>query len=123
VNIRQHKFVSEYLIDSNATRAAKAAGYSKKTAEQIGSRLLRNIEVREEIDRETTLLCTKLQITAGYVIEGIRDIVESSRKVGQWSTALKGYELLGKHLKLTEVTGTDGSAVKIILHGGKNNGE
>ncbi len=82
--------------------------------------------MRKSIERQRCFAQT-LQITAGYVIEGIRDIVESSRKVGQWSTALKGYELLGKHLKLftdkTEVTGTDGSAVKIILHGGKNNGE
>jgi phage terminase small subunit len=127
MNIRQRKFVNEYLIDSNATRAAKAVGYSKKTASSIGQRLLKNVEVREEIDREIALRCTKLQITADSVIEGIKEIIDNSRKVGQWATALKGYELLGKYLKLftdkTELAGTDGSAVRIILHGGKNDGE
>jgi len=29
---KQKRFVEEYLIDLNATRAAKAAGYSEKTA-------------------------------------------------------------------------------------------
>ena len=60
-------------------------------------------------------------------IEGIRSIVDRAERTGQFTVALKGYELLGKHLKLftdkTEVTGADGSAVKIILHGGKKNVE
>ena len=54
-------------------------------------------------------------------------MTKRAQATGQFGAALKGYELLGKHLKLftdkTEVTGADGSAVKIILHGGKNNGE
>jgi phage terminase small subunit len=39
---RQKRFVDEYLVDLNATRAAKRAGYSPKTtsAQVIGSRLL-----------------------------------------------------------------------------------
>lgn len=37
---RQLVFVEEYLVDSDAKRAAIAAGYSPKTAEAIGSQLL-----------------------------------------------------------------------------------
>ena len=33
---KQKRFVEEYLIDLNATQAAIRAGYSPKTAEQIG---------------------------------------------------------------------------------------
>lgn len=33
---KQRRFVDEYLIDLNASRAAKAAGYSEKTAYGIG---------------------------------------------------------------------------------------
>ena len=39
---RQTQFVNEYLVDSNATRAAKAAGYSPSNAAPEGSRLLKN---------------------------------------------------------------------------------
>lgn len=37
---RRARFVKEYLIDLNATRAAEAAGYSPKTATMQASRLL-----------------------------------------------------------------------------------
>lgn len=34
---KQRRFVEEYAIDGNATRAALVAGYSKKTAARTGS--------------------------------------------------------------------------------------
>ena len=37
---RQQRFVEEYLVDLNATQAAIRAGYSPKTANEQGSRLL-----------------------------------------------------------------------------------
>ncbi len=40
---KQARFVEEYLIDLNATQAAIRAGYSAKTAEVQGSRLLGNV--------------------------------------------------------------------------------
>ena len=46
---RQDIFVEEYLIDLNATQAAIRAGYSVKTAEQQGSRLLSNVKVQTKI--------------------------------------------------------------------------
>ena len=36
LNARQQRFVEEYLVDLNATQAAIRAGYSKKTAREIG---------------------------------------------------------------------------------------
>ena len=46
---RQEKFCVEYLIDLNATQAAIRAGYSKRTAEALASRLLRNVNIRSRI--------------------------------------------------------------------------
>lgn len=45
----QLRFVDEYLIDLNATRAAEAAGYSKRTARQQGARLLTNVDIAAAI--------------------------------------------------------------------------
>ena len=39
---KQQRFVDEYLIDLNATQAAIRAGYSAKTADVQGSRMLAN---------------------------------------------------------------------------------
>lgn len=51
MNARRKRFVDEYKIDLNATQAAIRAGYSEKTAYSIGQQLLKNIEVRAEIDK------------------------------------------------------------------------
>ena len=42
---RQRRFADAYLASPNATRAAEAAGYSKKTAYSQGQRLLKNAEI------------------------------------------------------------------------------
>ena len=46
---RQSKFIDEYLIDLNATQAAIRAGYSEKTAEWVGPRLVSKSHVADAI--------------------------------------------------------------------------
>jgi phage terminase small subunit len=49
LGVRQERFVEEYLVDLNAKQAAIRAGYSPKTAEAQGSRLLSNVKVHRVI--------------------------------------------------------------------------
>ena len=49
---QQRLFVAEYLKDNNATRAAIRAGYSKKSAEQIGYQLLQKTSVAQAIAQQ-----------------------------------------------------------------------
>lgn len=49
MNSRQKLFVTEYLVDFNATQAAIRAGYSEKTSYSQGQRLLKNVEVKNAI--------------------------------------------------------------------------
>ncbi len=51
LNERQARFADEYIIDLNATQAAIRAGYSKKTAYSQGQRLLKNVEIKQMIDK------------------------------------------------------------------------
>ena len=46
---RQARFVEEYLVDLNAKQAAIRAGYSPKTAEVQGSRLLSHAKVQRAV--------------------------------------------------------------------------
>ena len=48
---KQQAFVDEYLIDLNATQAAIRAGYSAKTADQQGSRMLANVKVQQAVSQ------------------------------------------------------------------------
>jgi phage terminase small subunit len=65
---KQERFVAEYLIDGNATQAAIRSGYSAKTAQEQGSRLLSNAMVKAAIDAGQTKLLEKLDITAERVL-------------------------------------------------------
>ncbi|WP_198164195.1 terminase small subunit, partial [Bradyrhizobium jicamae] len=47
---KQQRFVETFLLDLNATQAAIRAGYSERTANQQGPRLLDNEDVRKAID-------------------------------------------------------------------------
>ena len=51
---KQQVFVMEYMNDFNATRAAQAAGYSKRTAYSIGQENLKKPEIRQAIDAAMT---------------------------------------------------------------------
>lgn len=47
---KQKRFVREWLVDMNGTRAAIRAGYSEKSAAQTASRLMKDPAVREYRD-------------------------------------------------------------------------
>jgi phage terminase small subunit len=66
---KQERFVEEYLIDLNATQAAIRAGYSPKTADQQGSRMLKNVKVLEAIQVAKGKLSEKAELTAEWTTD------------------------------------------------------
>lgn len=68
---KQALFVQEYLVDLNATRAYKAAGYSQKSAEVCASQLLRNPKVQAVIAKKTDKRMDRLEISADRVLQEI----------------------------------------------------
>ncbi|MGR9076247.1 terminase small subunit [Rhizobium leguminosarum] len=71
---KQKRFVAEYLIDLNATQAAIRAGYSAKTAQQQGSRLLSNVVVQEELARQQSKVAERLEITKERIVDELAKI-------------------------------------------------
>jgi len=71
VKQRRTRFVKEYLIDQNATRAAIAAGYSEKTAKAQGSRLLTDVDLQAEIEAANNKVNAKLDLTIERVKQEI----------------------------------------------------
>ena len=77
---RQELFVSEYLLDLNATKAAIRAGYSSKTAHSCGPRLLDNVAVSAAIAAAKQARSQATAIDAAYVL---RQAVEIHRRCMQ----------------------------------------
>lgn len=69
LNLRQRRFVAEYLTDFNATQAAIRAGYSARTAASQGERLLRNVEIAEAVAQAAQQTATKLELTRERVLQ------------------------------------------------------
>jgi phage terminase small subunit len=66
---KQARFVEEYLIDLNATQAAIRAGYSAKTARQIGQQNLSKLDIGEPIEKARAERTERTELTADWVID------------------------------------------------------
>lgn len=66
---KQQRFVEEYLVDHNGARAAIAAGYSRKTAKEIGSENLTKPNIAAAVAEGMAKLAEDTGITARYVLE------------------------------------------------------
>lgn len=68
-NKKHELFCQEYLIDLNATKAAERAGYSAKTANEQGARLLANVSVQSRISELMTKREKRTEITQDRVLQ------------------------------------------------------
>lgn len=75
---KQRRFCEEYVVDWNATRAAIAAGYSKKTARQIATQNLSKLYIREHIEDIQKDLSKLTGVTATRNILELKKIAYSS---------------------------------------------
>lgn len=106
---KQQRFVDEYIISGNATQAAIKAGYSQKTAQQMGAENLtkpvikaaidaRNAEIQSEKIMDMTEVMERLSAMArGETMEETvttkGDVVETAPRN---SDKLRAMELIGK---------------------------
>ncbi|MES2662140.1 MAG: terminase small subunit [Pseudomonadota bacterium] len=110
---RQQRFVDEYLIDLNATQAAKRAGYSANNADKIGPALLGKNRVSMAIKKAQTEQQQRTQINADYVLQSLKVVADRCLQAepvcdaeglptGEYkfnaTGATRALELLGKHL-------------------------
>lgn len=98
LNPKQQRFVAEYLKDLNATQAAIRAGYSERTANEQGSRLLANVSVREAVERGQGKIADKLELTAERVLQDLEEVRVRALGDGQYAPAVRAIELRGKHI-------------------------
>lgn len=86
---KQQHFVEEYLIDLNATQAAIRAGYSAKTADQQGSRMLANVKVKQAVAEKQAQRSKRTGVNQDRVVlelakvafAKITDIVDSNGRI------------------------------------------
>ena len=75
---KQQRFCDEYLIDLNATKAAIRAGYSEKTAQVQGARLLTNVMVQNQLQKRKLDRVERTEITQDMVLYELATIAFSN---------------------------------------------
>lgn len=91
LNDKQEQFCQNYVLSRNATKAAKAAGYSEASAYNQGHRLLQEERIQERLKELTNEMITNVD-----VISEIEKQYEVARNGGHGTTALKALELLSR---------------------------
>ena len=91
LNEKQEKFAQAYIIHRNATEAAKAAGYSDRSAANQGYRLINNPEIAERIEDLEKELETNID-----VIDEIENQYTFAKANGHTNSAIKALELLSR---------------------------
>lgn len=134
LNQRQKKFCDEYLIDCNATQAAIRAGYSPKTAKQIGQRMLTNVDLKDYIDAQLERIHNEKTADAQEVIEYLTSVMRGEhteqvlKLVGDGvqtvtdidvsaKERLKAAELIGKRYGLFTDKVDVGGTIPVIIMG------
>ena len=91
LNDKQEQFCQNYVLSRNATKAAKAAGYSESSAYNQGHRLLQEERIQERLKELTNEMVTNVD-----VVSEIEKQYEVARNGGHGTTALKALELLSR---------------------------
>ena len=117
---KQKRFCDEYLIDLNATQAAIRAGYSAKTAKQIGQQNLTKVDLKNYIQERMATKAQELIADSDEVMRYLTSVLRGKSeahvlardeigadkiiaKPPDEKERLKAAELLGKaHMIFTE---------------------
>lgn len=135
MNARQKRFCDEYLIDCNATQAAIRAGYSPKTAKNIGNENLTKPDLKAYIDEQLEILHSEKIATADEVLQYLTSIMRGEHReqtlkfIGEGvqkitnidvsaKERLKAAELIGKRYGIFKDNVDVGGSIPVVISGG-----
>ena len=122
---KRARFVSEYLIDLNGTKAAIRAGYSVKTANEQASRLLANVSVQAQLQKRMKEREKRTEINADYVLKRLVEIDQldvldilrddmSFKPLSEWPKGWRQYLVGFDIAEMFEGSGEDRSMVGLM---------
>lgn len=119
---KERRFVEEYPVDLNATQAARRAGYSHKSAKDIGSELLHKPKIIAALGNVLAKRSKEAGVNRAWVLTELvatHEKVKAKETVGMVTARLKCLELIGRHVDVrafgfkTGVPGDDDGPVPL----------
>ena len=93
---RQSRFVVEYSKDRNASRAARAAGYSPRGSDVAGVRLLGNVRVQKQIAQLDAAAAEKASFDRQQAYQRYCEVYQAAKDAGQLSAAVRAVDGMSK---------------------------
>ena len=90
---RNEKFIEAYLSSGNATQAAIQAGYKEKHARKHGSRLLKNVDICDRLDKRKREQREYLRMSDDDIQARLETLATTAHREAD---QLRALELLGK---------------------------
>lgn len=95
---KQRRFVEEYLVDLDAAAAARRAGYSERTARQIGYENLTKPDVAAAIAAARAERAARTELTQDMVVKGLLREARLTGEGSSHSARVSAWAQLGRHL-------------------------
>lgn len=128
LTIKQKKFADEYIRLGNSTQAAINAGYSKKTARQIGADNLSKAYIREYINEKMKSLDAKKTMQIKEIMEELTSIARGEIKEERldkdghivetrplFADRLKAMDMLGKRYGMWNGMAQEAASQTVII--------
>ena len=97
---KQQRFVDEYLVDGNGTRAAVAAGYGLAGAAVAAHRVLKNAKARAVIEARQGVDGQRLQIERQDVLNGLIEAFAMAKEKREPAVMVSAARELGRLMGL-----------------------
>lgn len=81
LNEKQKRFALEYVLDLNATQAAIRSGYSKRSAGEQASRLLRDVRIQKVVQEEKDARARRTEVSVDRVLEEYARIAYQDHRI------------------------------------------
>lgn len=117
---RQRRWCEEFILDYDATKAARRAGYNAKDITRQAYQLAHHPGCKayaEYLDIESRKNVEGKVLDKDYVVKKALEGIQKAQDGNNLSAYFRGLELLARHLGMfidkTEISGPDGESIRI----------
>lgn len=103
LSARRIKFVNEYMVDNNGSRAARAAGYAVSGARVTAHRLLTNANVKAAIASKAHELAQQYTLSKHSVIKEIRSAIDIAKVESDANSIIRGWIEIAKLMRFYDI--------------------
>lgn len=123
MNARHRRFVEEYLVDLNGTRAATAAGFRTKYPHVRAAKLLQVQAIKDAIAAAMAARSKRVQVDQDYVLANLTEVVERTMQrapvmVRQGKEMVQATDEEGNHIWQFDAHGAVKALALIAKHTG-----